>query len=340
MKLNREEFVRRLERVQAGLAVAKGADQATAFNFGDGFVIAFNGQTTWCRSPSGLDNTIDGAVEGKRLLDAMKRVTDDTIEVEQKEKVIWFRSESEDIKMASAANLHPKDMGWTPKTNWHELDQAFSDAIDMVQGLTGKETTERWITTTVHVTPNWVEAGDGFQACRYCIEVPISERCVVVKEAIKHVIASGVTEISEDQSWLHFRSPDGLYMSFRKHSDKYPDLDKERWFSKDGEDLTLPKSLMDALILAEGFVEDKDAGRVLVELTEDEVRVTAVAPTCEMTAKRPCRYTGPELRFMAGPKVLKNVIERGVECQINSRKILIDGNSVWRFVCTLRAPEE
>lgn len=345
MKVNREEFLRVLERVQAGLSPRPTADQCQSFNLVDGYAVASDRQKVWCRCPSGLVDRIKVSVQAKPLMTQLRAVADEFIGLDLKDNnLVITCGEADRIRFRTEPPLLNTDLGWTPKTVWRQLDESFSDAVELVRDCAHKDAQRRWIATTVHVHPNFIEACDGNQACRYKLDTGVSSACVVEAEVFREVVGAGLTELTDsldgetEDPWLHMRSPDGLNMSFRRYAEAYPPMGVH--YRLEGDKLTLPKSLAEAIGMAETFSkEDRDANRVLVMLADDEVAVTGTGSAGDATFVRPCEYSGQPLTFFAPVPVLKSVLERSAECLITKSRLMIDGGR-WRFVASLVPYEE
>ena len=338
MRVNREDFLRALARVSPGLSLKKAAEQSMSFCFIGGYVVASDRQRVWCRGRSGLLDSVNTSVAAKQLVGVLRRLPDEFVDIDLKDKHLVVKAGDDRVKFKGAEPMLEADLGFTPQTPWKELDESFSDAVELVRDCAGGDSERQWIATTIHVTPKYVEACDGVQACRYRLPVPVSGHCVVEQATFRDVVAAGLTEMAEEGPWLHLRSPDGFNMSFRRHAEAYPGLGA--YYCVEGDTLELPKSLADVIDMAEQFSkEDADNNRLLVRLTEDEVSVTGSGSAGEATFVRPCRFEGRPVSFFAPVKILKGVLERSAECVVNETRLMIDGGDRWRFICSLQAPE-
>lgn len=339
MKVDRAEFLRALERVSPGLCPKASTLQSTHFNFQSGGVVACD-QRVWCRANSTLPPDIEAAVTARPLMNALRKIEDEEVEVKVKDGHLVVKGDGRKagLRMEDSLAL-PFDMGGDDEPWGGELDEAFSDAVELVQDCAHRDSGKYWKLACVLIDPNFVEACDGVQACRYRVKTGLNHRCLVERDAIKHVVAAGLTEVAADDSWLHTRGPDGFRMSLRKHSEEYPDLAAH--YRLRGEKLVLPKNLPEVVELAETFSrEDRDNNRLLIELRKDEVRVTGTGASGYASAWKACLYAGPEVKFYLPPAVVKGVCERGAECSVGDKAIMVEGGKIWRFVCSLGSEEK
>jgi hypothetical protein len=161
---------------------------------------------------------------------------------------------------------------------------------------------------------------------------------MVKRDSMKKVTPMGVTEFSETNSWVHFKSPVGLIMSCLRSTEKYPDLTESLKFSK-GVPTELPKGLSHAVKLAESYAKENDDKKVVifVDLLPDEVRVRGVGLTAEYGARKPIKYAGKPMSFVIQPKLLEEIIKRHTRCEISSDRLRVKAGP-FAYVTCLEAP--
>lgn len=79
-KIGRENLLRTLEYVSPGLSTRDIIEQSTSFVFKGGQVITYNDEVS-CRGPSGLDEGLTGAVRADKLLDLLRKLPDDELDI-------------------------------------------------------------------------------------------------------------------------------------------------------------------------------------------------------------------------------------------------------------------
>ena len=82
MKVNREELLRNLESVQAGLSRREILEQSDCFVFGGKRVVTYNDEVS-CRGPSGLDDSFRGAAKADKLLEVLREYPVEGVEVDR-----------------------------------------------------------------------------------------------------------------------------------------------------------------------------------------------------------------------------------------------------------------
>lgn len=336
MRVVRDDFLHSLERVQCGLSQGEGVEQATSFIFKGGQVHAFN-KKLYCSSP--CPSPAEGAVPARPLLLALRKLTAEELEVSQEENHLCFRYGKKlkykiALKMESTIAL-PFDTIDEPR-KWKPLHESFSDALSLVQECAGKDR-GKYVCMCVHVHPEFLEAFDGVQGMSYSLKTGVRNPCLVEREVLKHVVASGVDEIGETDSWLHFRGA-GIRMACLRMADPYPDL--EQFYRNKGKRISLPASLAEHVEVCEIFSsEEKDANMIMVEIGGGEMKLMGRGASGKAEAYPVCDYDGPPVKFCLSPTLLKGLSEKSNEAFIGDGKLWIEGGK-WQYVTALGVVEQ
>jgi len=331
MKTTRDDFLHALERVQPAISEKEGLEQAGHFLFKDGRVHAFN-KKLYASAPCPCP--VEGAVHAK-LLPALKKAKADEITLSSKDGnllISFGKKDRNKICIATEPQLQmPIDLVDEPD-EWNPLHESFSDALSLVQECASKDREKMYVATCIHVNPKGLEANDARQACRYRLETGVSSPCLIERDVIKHVVASGVDEIGETAGWLHFRGPD-IRMACRREVETYPEIGK--FFKNDGVEVTLPSTLAEYAELCEEFSkEDKDNNQLMVEIRKDMLRINGKGTVGYATSYLPCVYNGPPIKFALSPALLKGLTEKSNQCFIGERTLVIKGGK-WSYVAAL-----
>jgi hypothetical protein len=337
VRVVREDLIYPLERVSPALSYRESIEQATCFVFRGGFVHAYD-EKLYARAPLPEGLELEGAVHAKKLMGILKSLTCDEVHVHQEEDRLVLKkmgrktwTDRYRFVMDPQVKLPIEDID-EPK-EWVPLHESFSDALAIVQECAGKDR-DLYYTVCVHVHPDRLEAigSTAGPAGRYRLKTGVKKACVVERDVIKHVIASGVEELGETAGWLHFRSGE-FRMSCQRQVDKYPDLDDV--FVKKGRKVLLPASLPEVVERCEKFTEDdKENNLLLVELRPGWMRLNGRGAAGDGDGFRPCDYEGPPVAFQMSPKILKGLSDKGGEAFVADDKLMIDGGR-WSFVVGL-----
>lgn len=334
MKVDREKFLQALESVQPGVSTKEIIEQSGCFIFKAGEVLTFDDEVG-CRAKSGLEKTFKGAVQALPLMNILKKIPDDSIELEQKgdEFLIVGKRKKAGVRMEAEILLSFEQLE-KPET-WTALHEDFLDGLALVQECAGTDESQFKL-TCVHIHPKWLEATDGFQMIRWRMATGITEKVLVRNSSIKHIVGLGVTELSETPSWIHFKSPSGLILSCRKFLEDFIELGP--LFKFTGEPTTLPKGLEEAAERAEVFsAEVQDNNVVLVELSVGKLKIRGQGTSgwYEETKKLP--YKGQSMAFLIAPKLLAQLANRFNSCEVTPERLKVNGGN-WKYVTVLGIP--
>lgn len=340
-RVNREELLAVLESVQPGLSVKSELDQSTCFAFVNGRCVTFNGEVA-CQAKSPL-NGVEGAVHAGPLLSVLRKMPEDEIEVKLGSKKSKQDQPGEDhlfvkgkgrtlgVRM-DAEILMPLDQLETP-TKWRKLDDEFSDALKMVQDCCGGKKAD-FVIACVHITPDYLEASDNRQMIRYQIKTGVSQSVLIKQTAASHVAMLGASEVSETESWLHFRNSAGVTIACRRFVEEFKDIGQQ-FKDMTGQKAVLPKALAAELDNAEVFTsEDADRNLVEIKLMPGKVRVRGEGVTGFYSATKNVEYRGKELTFYLPPSLLRQIVQKHNAIVITDDKIKVKGGK-WRYVTAL-----
>ncbi len=337
-RVNRMEFLQKLESVRGGLTTKAVLDQSNCFVFRRGRIITFNDEVA-CSVRSGLGKELSGAANSAKLLAILQKLIDDEVGIEFKESalVVYDKKGETEVRMDAEITL-PIDAIERPE-EWNPIPDEFAEAVETVQECAGKDA-EKFSTTCIHIHPNWIEAFDNYQVCRYPLETGLKSPVLVRRDSIKHIVALGMSEFGESKSWIHFRNDSGLVYSCRYFVEKFFDVTPLLKFDK-GVNVTLPKSLGEACERAEIFSGDNvDKNYVTVDLRPGKMRIRGESMSGKRTERERLNYDGPAMSFKMSPKLLARITQKYNECSINIPKLKIDGNGKFTYVTVLSKIED
>lgn len=336
-RIKRESFLHALERISPGLSAKEIVEQSNCFIFQDGQLLAFNDEVC-CRTRSPL-NGVTGAVQAAPLLNLLGKLPEEEIQVEAKETelVIHGKKRRAGIRMDAEVTL-PVGAVEQPK-KWNRLPDDFTEAIKMVGACAGQDESQFFL-TCIHLHPQWVEACDNFQLCRWRLETGISAPTLVRHSSVRPITALGVTEFAETPAWMHFRTPGkaGLTLSCRRYLEDYNDL--TRLLKVKGTRTQLPKGLAVAADIAQVFsAEDPENNRVRLDLEADKVHVTGKGVSGWYTETRRLAYGGAPLAFLISPELLTVLVKNHSQCIVSPDRLKVKAGSYSYVACLIR-PEE
>lgn len=329
MKVPREKLIQQLDAVAAGLSSNRETvEQSSCFVFRDGTVATFNGEIA-CTASSPLE--ITGAVAAKPLLDLLGKMAEDVVDMaigEGELRVVGKRRRA-GIRLETEIAL-PVDTV-DDATDWQDLDAEFCDAV-MAAAACASRDDNNFKLVCVHLHPDYVEACDNFQLCRFPIATPLPEPCLARRDAVKHLPGLGVTEVAVSSNWIHFRNPSGVVLSCRRFLDTYEDLDA--MLDMDGTPASLPGGLPEAVEKAMVFAADSPTDSVVtVRLKSNKLLLRGEGANGWFEEQKMVKYQGPPLSFNIAPKLLVEITNRTTDCIIGDGLLKIDNGKFTYITC-------
>jgi DNA polymerase III sliding clamp (beta) subunit (PCNA family) len=332
IRVKREDLLNELEAIRPGLSKKEIVEQSSCFVFKDGLCRTFNDEVA-CTIDSCLK--IEGAVQADPLINILRKLTVDNLEVEVNEKeglILKAKSRTACVRMENDVLL-PIETVEQPK-KWKDLPGEFSEAIEIVVQCASNDQSQ-YALACVHIHPEWVEACDNYQVARYPIETGIKNASLVQQTSIRNIVELGMNKFSETETWLHFKNARGLILSCRRTVDEYPSLNK--LLKVKGVPATLPKGLAQATEMAEVFsAENADNNQVTVELRPNkggQIRVTGEGASGWYKEHKKLKYKGDPMKFKIAPKLLIEIGKRHNECELSSRALLVNGGKFTYVSC-------
>lgn len=329
-RVNREEFLNRLQAVQPGLSAKEVLEQSSCFAFSDGKILTYNEETS-CRIPSKLGKDFAGAVQAKPLLDLLGKLTEDEVGLEAAdgELIVTGTRRKAGIRMEKDVLLGinaVEDPG-----EWKPLAEDFAEAVQIVSGCASRDAS-RFDLCCVHIAPKFVEAGERYQIARYRVKTPVEKDFLVRQEALKQLVSLGVTDFSETPSWVHFKNGKGLVFSCRRYLDQYPDM--KPFFEMTGEQISLPGGLNEAISKAEIFsAQNTDDNKVMVTLANGKLKLKGQGMQGWFEETKKIKYDGPAIKFLIAPKLLSELAKKHTECEVSADRLKVTGEKYVYVAC-------
>ena len=312
MKISKEHLLNCLESVRPGLSPKNIIEQSASFVFQGGYIRTFNDDVS-CRIK--CDVGFEGAVAGAPLIDSLRKLEDDELEITATDSKVSIKGKStRKITMRIEAEITlPYNQVDKPK-KWVRLSSDFSDAALLVSECAS--TSEAvFKLTCVHVTPKHMEACDNSQIGRYTIKTGLKSNVLIRHDSLKSAAAFGMIAVSDTENWVHFRNEHGLVFSCRRYDLDYYDL--TQFLNKRGKAFKLPKGLKQSVERAEVFSKEiKDNNRVIVDISPKRLKLTGEGVNGMYSEAKRTDYKGPAISFLVGPAVLAKLSDNHDQCEI------------------------
>lgn len=320
-RVNREEFLKTLQSVSAGISLKSIEDQSSCFVFKNKIIYTFNEEIA-CRQSCNI--ALHGAVQAKPLIDILSKLTEEQIDLTTTEDRLIVKGKRRRARLLLEKEITlPIDTIKPPK-KWHDLPNDFLDGIALAQEVAEKGEEKGFVTACVHIHPDYLEAAREYQVCRYKTKTPVLKPTMVRRESIRHITSLGMVQLGETRNWLHFKNPTGLILSCRRYveEDEFPNTTKA--LMTKGTIVTLPKGIEKAVERAAIFTADNvNDNDIQITIAANKATVKGVGTSGDFTEIRPIEYTGKKLEFLISPVLLSNVVKRQHECIIGREKLKI-----------------
>lgn len=345
--IGREDFLRLLEFVEPGIALRDdGVDQSDCVVISGGKIRSFSEEIA-CEVPAPpCLAAADGAVRAKPLLDLVRKIPDDVLEVEMGKGEFLIRGASGRRRSGVTAEkdvVLPRIRKEDRPRDWAEPGEGFSRAVGVVHACAELDEDE-FSHACVHVHPKWLEACSQFQLCRWKIKTGLAEPALVRRFSIRHVIRLEVAGIADSERWVHFKDSSGGVLSCRRFSvegeEAFPDM--EPMMDHAGAvPVSLPKGLVESSGVAAVFADSTVDGQlVTVSLRPGrlEIRGHGLSGWYE-ESKKIKGYAGKPLRFMISPELLAEIVDEHNECLLTRGRLVVKNDSMTYCIC-LVDPED
>lgn len=337
--VKRDELVKCLAMVNAGLSVKDIIEQSSCFVFRGGTVRTFNDDVACTmKLPSAME-AMECVVPAAEFRSLLTKLDDENFEVAlvssesgvDAQLVLKTKCRSAGIRVRLRDRLPPLDYVGAPKT-WSKIPAEFVEAVETVQGCADRGYV-RLVLGCVCLTPNGIEAIDGYQAIRYQLKTGLEEPVLVRRDDLVKIAKLEVEEWGAMEGWLHFRNSAGLVVSCRRWNEKFPDL--STFFELEGEETILPKTLVEAVNKVEVFVDSNDVVGVTIDLNSSRLLLRGEGPLGWYEERQKTNYVGGPLRFHIASRLLREVCSRSEQCVIGHNKLLVKGERFMYVSCLL-----
>lgn len=273
MKTNRKELLKVLEMVNPGLASKAIIEQSECFIFQHGRVYTFNDEVAVSHT---IDLDFEGAVNGKKFLDLLRKSKDDELDIFIEEGMLRVHGKKSRAGLKTDFNvkLPFSEVGDNTEAIWNSLPEEFCNSIRFCLFSTSRDAT-RPLLTCVHINGDVVESCDNFRMTRRYMSSKLEGKPILIPaDVVKDLADFLPIKVARIGGWLHFLNEKEMVFCCRTYSEAYPDV--SRVLKVEGEVAKWPDKIEEAIERAGVFGESSIKGlnsRVTVELSEGRVMI-------------------------------------------------------------------
>ena len=269
----KQSLISTLEKVKKGLATRELIEQSSSFIFEKGHVCTYNDEI-FARAP--MKTGFTGVVEAEPLLKLLSKIKDTeiTFAVTDNELQIKGKKFSSGILFKKEI-LIPIDEVHIPK-KFKPLPSNFTQQAKLAC-LTAGISLHEPLLTCVHIFENKVESCDNDRITICTLDSKIDADILIPASNMLKLCDEKLSEYSVDQSWIHFKTQDGVFLSTRLFSDNYVDLQQFIPKRTKGTEITFPKTMETILDRADIFSKDATSQEKIVTLSFRNGKMTVGA---------------------------------------------------------------
>jgi len=333
--MNRVEVLNALKGVVPGLSKKPLIEQSDQFVFTKDEVITFDGDIL-ARRPNPLDVEIeeDFAINAQDLLALLEKMPDKelTTTVTEQEILLSGKRRQAGITFQEQVYLQYNEVP-TP-SGWKEVPKELLKMLLQAARTCGRDQTQPK-TTSIHVTPNHVEACDNNRYFKAIMETNFQESLLLPALPILSLRQHTITEVAVAEDWVHFKTKTGETISIRCYRMAYlPEKELEAMHDFEGEVLHLPKNLGEITERAGIMIDSLDEEAHII-LSEGLLVVKTEKIGGWYEEKKRVRYKGPKVSFDVDPIFLCELLERSREVIIGKGQMKLEAENIL-FAVSLR----
>lgn len=337
MKTNREQLLKDLSLVKAGLASKEQIEQSTSFVFSKGRVYTYNDEIA-VSHPTDID--LYGAVMANEFMSLLNKCTDEELDLAEVKGGLSIQGKKFDaeIKLEVEITL-PLDEFKIP-SDFKPLPKDFAQAVKFCLFSCSGDLTKPAL-TCVHATVDRVESCDNFRlTVRYFDEGTnyFPEPLLLPFNAAKELTSFPAVEYAVENGWIHFRTEEDTVFSCRTFQDiEYPDLHK--FMDMEGAVLKLPSDLKEVLERASIFSANKIKSdqRIKVNLTEGKLTVFGEGDAGWFEESCRVRYKGCDTCFEINPDFMISILDLSDDAEVGVDRLKLESEDFVHVVYLLAA---
>lgn len=335
MKVNRQELLSILEKLQPAVAKKEIIEQSTHFIFEEGVGIrTYNDQIAISAE---FDTDINGTVPANELYGIINKIKDSEIDIETDDKnliIKYGRKSSAKIAMSDRIKIIgpklPTKQRWKSLPEHFHLDAKFCSFSASTNASSGGGI------NCIYVNDNLMMSTDRFRATRIDMGTPIPDLLLIPALVADQLRIYAPNKYLLTDAWVHLKNDDKVIFSFRKIEDEYP-ITEDRiddMFNTNGEKVIFPSSFKEVVdrvqIMSQ---EDVEIDRYITLRLEKNILI------CESNSKKGSikeelriKYSGESKEVKVNPIFLSEILSHLKELTIGD-KLHFQGDTFEHVIC-------
>ena len=266
MKIDRQELLKALSALRPGLAKKDIVEQATHFVFIKDKIITYNDQICIMYP---FDTGFECSVKADEFYKILSSMTDAEVELISEENKLILNSGS--VKSGFTASTDRYVIELVEQMDipgeWIRLPGDFIEGLSFCIFSVSKDVSRR-ILSCINVSGDQIVSSDDNRISQYTMASPVEDSLLIQGSAVLELIKFEIKEYARGQSWIYFKTEDGVVFASRVIEGEYPDASE--FFDFEFTRFRLPDNLKQAVEMVSIFAEgDFDIDKKIEVIVKD-----------------------------------------------------------------------
>lgn len=334
MDIKRKELKNVLDFVNAGRMCGSVVEKPQHFIFEGSSISIHNDFISVIVS---FDTGIEGAVNADLLLNILKKVEDDVLELSEESSLIKIKGKNINI------GINKEECSKTITHDVEKIKKWITLSDDVLNGIkltlfSVSKNIDQGPLIGIYCNKNKIISCDNFRASVYKLDTPIRNKLIIPYYVVKLLDKYKICEYYEDDIWIHFKNDTGLFLSCRKFVDFYPNT--KDIFKIDGISMELPSEFVEIVDRVGVFSDNKNKQCNVVNIEISNNRLI-----CKVNNDLGWIEEGIDIdinidkniSFYVSPKYLRDLLNQfkneNIKCTIGDNKILFSCSNSEHVIC-------
>ena len=322
MKINRDELLKILEAVSPAIGKKDMQEQLSGFLFTGDDIVTYNEQLC-IKYPFETDFVC--AISSEEFYKVLKGIEEETVDINEKGESLTIES----VKTRAKLNTFLEDEGILKSIKsindgefkWKTLPEEFIKALSLCLFSVSKDISQG-VLTCVCIGKGKLFSSDNYRISMYELE-EIDDSVLLPLGPASELVKFNVKEYCRSDSWIHFKTDNGVIFSSRIVNEEYPDC-LPFFKLEGGSRLRMPKALKGAVDAITFFAEGENDldKKITVSFKEDSIFCTGEGRNGWVEKKVPIKYKKDDISFIINPVFFSQILNSITSVTLTKEKAL------------------
>lgn len=319
-EIDRKEFLKAIEMIRPGITSSQAVEQFSLILFSDNRMISYNNELA-ISVP--FETDIEGGVAASEMYELLKKIKSSGVVLDNRGGEVVVSTEKTTAGFKVSDDVEIPDLGIDDMSadDWFPLPDNFMEAVGFCL-FSAATDIGKGVFTCLNATGSKIESCDNFRLTRFELKDELAQPILLPRSAASILVNYAPVEAgySSAESWVHFRSEDGITFSTRTMDGEYPDLDNI--IQMEGDEVEFSADTKDTLGRAEIFAsgDDDQFKKVHMEIKKGAAICRAEGPQGWIEERMAISYKGKKaIKFDVTPSFLVQIIDKTKKVTIGDR---------------------